>query len=129
MADRSWCKTCQMWTDHTQKDHDEANGEVVSHCAGCPQSADTTYIARASAGGCPGCGHEQEIAELKADITAKEDTIFALGGEVEKWKAMAGGLVLDLGMAQGQWGEDYLWKKWNLSESLAKYDAMVKADG
>jgi hypothetical protein len=42
---------------------------------------------------------------------------------IEALESLADALAEDLGSAEEQWGDDYLWQKWNLSESMDRWRA------
>jgi hypothetical protein len=69
--------------------------------------------------------------QIIATLTAERDAALAkvremaaqydvLAKQLAETEADLQAVVEDLQMAQGQWGDEYLWEKWGLNEALAR---------
>jgi hypothetical protein len=76
-------------------------------------------------------GLRERLEDSKATLTAERDAAVekvremaaqydVLAKQLAETEADLQAVVEDLQMAQGQWGDEYLWEKWGLNEALAR---------
>jgi hypothetical protein len=109
--------------------HEVSNGQGFYHCPVCDGdgSLDAELVSElrwgpgdAAIGGVQVYGIGDPHAALDSLIPQAIKAIPGLLDEIEALRKQRNELASDLWHAEDQWGDDYLWKKWNLSEHLTE---------